>query len=843
MRKSTYLALQKLPDLLEKDRFGEALPEGDQPMSLSVRPTNLHIGIFIAVSLLLFFHPQLHAQDSVTLKEVKIQGNLRVEEEGIRLHLQARAGEKFDSAVVEKDVKSIYRMGFFDDVQAELSPEAVLTYEVKEKPYIKEVKIQGNSQLSKDKIETAFGVAQRTILDRDKVVEGIEKVKKLYGEQGYVNARVDYTVSNAENNQAIVFVDIDEGSRLLVKRVSFQGNRAFSENELKGLMGTKEEWFLSFVTNRGVLDHDALTNDLAILASHYYDHGYINHKISEPVVLRNKQGIDIVIRIEEGEQYRVGKVEIGGDMVEDPTLLLKKMQLTQGQIFRSSRLRDDISNLSDVYADKGFAFAQVEPVTKVNPKEKNVDIALVITKGPPVYFNRVLVSGNNKTRDKVVRRAVIPAEQELYSSNKVKQSKSALQRTGYFEDVQLSTKKTDQPDAIDLLVDVKEGPTGSFNVGAGYSSGDSFVFNAGISEKNLFGRGQGVNLQADLGSRRQDFTAGFTEPYLFDTPVSLGFNAFNSQRSYTDFSIRRTGFDVNTSYPLNRMDLPFFGLSRNQANELSYDQPQSFVDFAKVGLGYELVRGKLGNFSTGGQVLVDPFAKDKTATWTSDISPNFSYDSRDHFFHPTEGANSNLMFKFAGLGGDNRYIKSDISGRYFYPLLKDPSWGNYTLAIGGTLGYGIGLGGASSSDLPLFDRYFAGGINSVRGFTDHTLAPRERRVVCKKVKNGAVDVPGDGCQPDFNAKSSFVLVGGNKQAVGNFETTFPVMEQYGLRGVAFFDMGNAFDTFRFSDLRRSIGAGARWLSPFGPLRVELGFPLNKQKSDDTSVIGFALGGQ
>jgi outer membrane protein insertion porin family len=169
-------------------------------MSLSARPTNLHIGIFIAVSLLLFFHPQLHAQDSVTLKEVKIQGNLRVEEEGIRLHLQARAGEKFDSAVVEKDVKSIYRMGFFDDVQAELSPAAVLTYEVKEKPYIKEVKIQGNSQLSKDKIETAFGVAQRTILDRDKVGEGIEKVKKLYGEQGYVNARVDYTVSTAENN-------------------------------------------------------------------------------------------------------------------------------------------------------------------------------------------------------------------------------------------------------------------------------------------------------------------------------------------------------------------------------------------------------------------------------------------------------------------------------------------------------------------------------------------------------------------------------------------------------------------------------------------------------------------
>jgi outer membrane protein insertion porin family len=441
--------------------------------------------------------------------------------------------------------------------------------------------------------------------------------------------------------------------------------------------------------------------------------------------------------------------------------------------------------------------------------------------------------------------------------------------------VQLSTKKTDQPDAIDLLVDVKEGPTGSFNVGAGYSSGDAFVFNAGISEKNLFGRGQAVNLSADLGSRRQDFVAGFTEPYFLDTPMSLGFNAFNSQRTNTDFSVRRTGFDINSSYPMNRLDLSFLGLSPSRVNDpvsgFSYDQPLSFVDYAKVGAGYELLRSKLGNFNSGGKVLVgdnidigggktitahDPFAGAKVPSWTSDISPNFSYDSRDHFFHPTEGASSNMGFKFAGLGGDNRYIKNDISGKYYYPLLKDPNWGNYTLSLGGTIGYGVGLGGASSTDLPLFDRYFAGGINSVRGFTDRSLAPRETRIVCQNLKGKPDPHPGTNADKACNQQlagnfsltiwdghSSNVLVGGNKMAVGNFETTFPVMEQYGLRGVAFFDMGNAFDTFRFSDLRRSIGAGARWLSPFGPLRVELGFPLNKQKGDDTSVIGFALGGQ
>jgi outer membrane protein insertion porin family len=382
------------------------------------------IRIVLVFSFFVSVVPSLYAQEPTRLKDVKIQGNIRVEEEGIRLHIQARAGDVFDSDVVERDVKAIYRMGFFDDVQADLTSDAVLVYAIKEKPYVKEVKFLGNSKVSKEKIETAFGISPRTILDRDKVGEGIEKVKKLYSEQGYVNAKIEYNIAAIENNQAVIAVDIDEGARLLVKKITFQGNRAFAENDLKGLMGTKEESFLSFITKRGVLDHDALSNDVSILSSHYYDHGYINHKITEPVIVRGRDGIDIVIRIDEGEQYKVGKVEIGGDMVEDPKLLLKKMQLTQGQIFRGSRLREDISNLSDLYADKGFAFAQVEPVTNINPKEKNVDIALMITKGPPVYFNRVLVQGNNKTRDKVVRRSVIPAEQKRAPADRLFRGRS-----------------------------------------------------------------------------------------------------------------------------------------------------------------------------------------------------------------------------------------------------------------------------------------------------------------------------------------------------------------------------------------------------------------------------------
>jgi outer membrane protein insertion porin family len=779
--------------------------------------------------------PAVTAQEKEPLNDVKITGNVRVEEDGIRLHVKSRPGSVFDPAIVEQDVKAIFRMGFFDDVQAQLSPDNVLTYAVKEKPYVRELRIQGASQVGREKIESALGVTPRTVLDRSKVAEGVEKVRKLYGEQGYVNAKVDYAISVEPNNQAVLVLDVIEGNRLLIKRISFEGNQRFSESELKGLMATKEEWLFSFITNRGVLDRDILTNDVAILGNHYIDHGYIDHKIDEPVVLRGGDGLELVIRVEEGSQYRVGRVEIGGDLIKDGEQMLNQLKITEGQIFRGSRLRDDIASLTETYSNKGFAFAQIEPVTKVDAKEKKVDVALVITKGPPVYFNRILVAGNTKTRDKVVRRELLASEQELYSATKITQSRNALRRTGYFEDVQLTTKRTDQPETVDLLVDVKEGPTGTFTVGAGFSSGDGFIFNASIAEKNLFGRGQGVNGSFAIGSRRQDFIVGFSEPYLYDTPMAFGADAFNTEREFNDFDERKLGFGINTSYPLKHMSLPFLGRLKKEptlgSDELASDSAPTVWDYMRGGMGYELTRETIRRIeSTAPPAIQD----EKGTSLTSAMSPNLTYDSRDHFFNPTEGTKSSLSLKFAGLGGDNRFIKSDLSGRWHYPLLNDPNWGGaYVLALGGSLGYGVGLVERSNGkkDLPLFERYFLGGMNSVRGFAERSLGPRE---------------PSDCDTATPPNCSSTQVVGGDRAMVLNTELLFPIMDQLGLRGVAFVDIGNSFDgsnSFSISDFRRSVGFGARWLSPFGPLRVELGFPLNKQSGDDTSVLGFSIGSQ
>ena len=792
------------------------------------------ISFYLALLLFLIsanFAGKAHGQDKVTLKDVKISGNLRVEDDGIRLHLKSRPGESFNSATVEQDVKAIFRMGFFDDVRAELSPDGVLTYAVKEKPYVRELKIQGASQVSREKIEAALGVNPRTILDRGKVAEGVEKVRKLYTDQGYVNAAVDFAVEVESNNQAVVTLDIVEGGRLLIKKISFEGNKAFSEGELKDQIGTKEEWIFSFITNRGVLDRDMLTNDVALLSQYYNDHGYVENKVDDPVILRARDGLDLVFRIHEGPQYRVGKVEIGGELIEDGQKMLKSVKLTTGQIFRGSRLREDITTLEEMYSNKGFAFRQVEPVTNIDQKQKTVDVALVITKGPPVYFNRVLVAGNTKTRDKVVRRELLANEQELYSGTKITQSRNALQRTGYFEDVQVTTKKTGQPDTVDLLVDVKEGPTGAFQVGAGYSSGDGFLFNANISEKNLLGRGQGVSGNFSIGSSRQDFILNVNDPYFMDSKVALGIDGFNTKREYTDFDERKLGFGVNTSYPLKDFRMPFFGRRADRpigSDELATNAAPTFWDYMRGGVSYDLTRENISGVSKSAP---ESIKSEEGRSLTSAVTPGFSYDSRDHFFAPTEGTKSAFSIKMAGLGGDSRFIKSDLSGRWHYPLLKDPKWGGaYVLALGGSAGYGIGFAERNGdTDLPLFERYFLGGINSIRGFAERSIGPRVK----------------SNCDDDGKCKGTDVI-GGDKSMVLNAELLFPIMETYGVRGVAFFDMGNAFggsQGFSFSDLRRSVGAGVRWMSPFGPLRVELGFPLNKQPHDETSVLGFSIGSQ
>ena len=753
------------------------------------------------------------------VNEVRVQGNLRVEEDAIRLSIQAEQGLPFDQDVVDRDVKAIYRMGFFDDVGADFSAEGTLTYTVKERPYVKNVEILGNDKVSKEDIDTALGIRPRTALDAGRLQEGLQRVLRLYNEAGHVNTRVDYVLTPEENNQTIVTLTIVEGKTLLVKKITFEGNRAFSDDELKDNMNTKEAWIIPF-TSRGRLDPNVLTNDTALLSAVYYDHGFVDHKIDEPIILTRGEGLEVVIRIQEGQRYRVGAVKIGGDLDGPPKRLLDDVTLTSGQIFRRSRLLNDVTALQQRYADRGYAFVEVAPVTRFDPAGRLVDVTYMIKRGPPVYFDQVKIAGNLKTRDKVIRRELEVTEKGRFSSAKVRESRNALLRTGFFKDVTVSTEKSEKKDRVDLLVKVEEAPTGTFSVGAGYSTASAFSFRTSVEERNLFGTGRRVSANLVLSKTDQDIVFGLVEPRVLDSRADLGFDVFHTTAEFASWTNQRTGFATRISAPIRYVRLPYFGRRADvyRTEGLDTEPGFSILDHLHGGIGYTLFRSNVTDVDDDA-----PSSIEAGKSLTSAVTPRLSYDTRNHFFVPTEGTRSVTTLKLAGLGGDNRFMRSDASLSWYYPIFKNFEWGEkFALMLGGRVGYGVSW---TDRELPLFERYFAGGINSVRGFEYRTLSPRE-------------------CPEDTPDCDDPEVIGGNKQLILKTELHFPILDQWGFRGSVFLDQGQAFgpsQNIRLEDLKRSLGLAMQWQSPIGPVKLSWAFPLNADPSDHKEVLGFAFG--
>ena len=753
------------------------------------------------------------------VNEVRVQGNLRVEEDAIRLSIQAEQGLPFGQDVVDRDVKAIYRMGFFDDVSADFSAEGTLTYTVKERPYVKNVEILGNDKVSKEDLDTALGIRPRTALDAGRLQEGLQRVLRLYSEAGHVNTRVDYVLTPAENNQTTVTLTVVEGKTLLIKKITFEGNRTFSDDELKDNMNTKEAWIIPF-TSRGRLDPDVLTNDTALLSALYYDHGFVDHKIDEPIILTRGEGLEVVIRIQEGQRYRVGAVKVGGDLGGTPKRLLDDVTLTSGQIFRRSRLLNDVTALQQRYADRGYAFVEVSPVTRFDPAGRLVDVTYMIKRGPPVYFDQVKIAGNLKTRDKVIRRELEVTEKGRFSSAKVRESRNALLRTGFFKDVTVSTEKSENKDRVDLLVKVEEAPTGTFSVGAGYSTASAFSFRTSVEERNLFGTGRRVSANLVLSKTDQDIVFGLVEPRVLDSRADLGFDVFHTTAEFASWTNRRSGFATRISAPIRYVRLPYFGRRADvyRTEGLDTEPGFSLLDHLHGGIGYTLFRSNITDVGDDA-----PSSIEAGKSLTSAVTPRLSYDTRNHFFVPTEGTRSVTSLKLAGLGGDNRFMRSDASLSWYYPIFKNFEWGEkFALMLGGRVGYGASW---TDRELPLFERYFAGGINSVRGYEYRTLGPRE-------------------CPEDTPDCDDPEVIGGNKQLILKTELHFPILDQWGFRGSVFLDQGQAFgpsQNIRLEDLKRSLGLAMQWQSPIGPVKLSWAFPLNADPSDHKEVLGFAFG--
>ncbi|MGD9227097.1 MAG: outer membrane protein assembly factor BamA [Desulfobacterales bacterium] len=707
---------------------------------------------------------------------VEVTGNQRIEIDAIKRVVKTQPGDIYNLKSLSEDLKAIYAMGYFDDIRVEteaLPDGNKVTFKVKEKPTLRSVRISGNVWVfDNEEIKEVVTAKRGSILNVNVIQNDMSRIEDLYKEKNYHNVRVDYKIFESKDNQADLEFIIDEGAKFQIEKIEFEGNKAFSDKKLKRQMITSETSILSWITEAGDLDEDNLEQDVARLKAFYHNSGYIQAQVGEPQVEFKENDIIITIKIDEGEPFKVGKVTFAGDLILTEKELLKDIKITQEEFYNREVLRTDILALTDLYADEGYAFADVAPMIKRIPEELKVDITFNIEKGKPVYYEEIIISGNTKTRDRVIRRQLRVYEQELTSAARLKRSVTNLNRLDYFEDVNVSTAKGSAADKMVLKIDVTEKSTGAFSFGGGYGNAESFFGTAQISERNLFGRGQTLALQGVIGGQTQKIQLSFTEPYIYDIPLSGTISLYNWIYDYNDYEKDSVGGNIGFGYPV--------------------------FDYTRFSVSYTYDLSDIGNIDDSAS---DSIKELKGENIKSSITSNLKYDSRNRRFLATRGALNSLSFEFAGLGGDIGFTKYIAETGWYVPLVWD-----FVGVAHAKAGY---VADIKKKILPDYEKFYMGGIRSLRGFERDDLAPKD----------------------DEGAS-----VGGDAFVQFNFEVVFPLLKDIGVHGLVFFDAGRIYkerDDIEFnpSDLRTSAGGGIRWLSPMGPLDIEYGYILDQKDTD------------
>ena len=707
---------------------------------------------------------------------IDVTGNDRIEVDAIKRVVKTQPGDIYNLKSLSEDLKAIYAMGYFDDIQVETeaSPDGnKVTFRVKEKLTLRNVIISGNQWVfDNEEIKEVITAKRGSILNINVIQNDMSRIEDLYKEKNYHNVKLDYKIFERQNNQADLEFIIEEGAKLKIEKIVFQGNKAFTDKKLKRQMLTSEASILSWFTEAGELDENNLEQDVARLQSFYHNSGYIRAQVGEPQVEFKESDIIITIKIDEGPPFKVGKVTVVGDLILTEEELLKDIKITQEEFYNREVLRTDVLTFTDLYADEGYAFADVVPMITQIPEDLRVDISFNIEKGKPVSYEEIIISGNTKTRDKVIRRQLRVYEQELTSATQLKRSISNLQRLDYFEDVKVDTSKGSADDKMVLKIDVAEKSTGSFSFGAGYGNVESVFGTAQISERNLFGRGQTLGLQGILGAKTQKIILSFTEPYIYDIPLTGTVKIYDWVYDYDDYEKDSVGGSIGLGYPV--------------------------FNYTRFGLTYLYDISDITNIDDDASDSIKELAGDNIK---SSISSNLKYDSRNKRFLATKGALHSISFEFAGLGGDIGFTKYVGETAWYLPLVWD------------FVGIAHAKGGYVVQNkkliLPDYEKFYMGGIGSLRGFERDDLAPKD----------------------DEGAS-----VGGDKFVQFNFELVFPLLKDLGVHGVLFFDTGKVYgeeENFEFNpdDLRQSAGGGIRWLSPMGPLDIEYGYILDPEDSD------------
>ena len=724
----------------------------------------------------------------VQIDSIYIKGNKRIETDAILAVIESQSGRAYDPSLLDKDLKSIYQMGYFEDVQIDVEDGLrgkVVTFKVNEKPSIGKIAFEGNKNIDQKDLMEVLGIKQYAILNMKEVKDSIERLKDHYHEKRYYNVEINEKIEDLPNNEVSLTYKIKEGERASIRKIAFVGNVSFGDDELKDAMETSERGFFSFITNSGHLDSKKLENDIFKLTSFYHNHGYIKAKVGEPEIsYKRDEDIRITITINEGPQYTINKVSIEGDLIKDVDELYQGLKIIKEKVYNREVIRADTLRLSEIYADEGYAFVDIASQIKESDEEKTVDVTYRISKGKKVRFERITISGNEQTRDKVIRRELQVIEGGYFSGKKLKRSSQNLYRLGFFDEVEMNTKKGSSDDQMVLDVHVNEMPTGMLSFGVGYSSVEKTMAMVELSKNNLFGLGQLVSAKAYFSSVSTRYSLSFTEPWLFGKPISGGIEIYDWEYEYDEYTKRSKGGKAKFGFPLG-------------------------IDFTKGSIIYTYDDSFISDVSESASQEVKDV---EGSNITSSLTPIISRDSRDRYFNARRGSVNSLSVEYAGgvLGGDNYFTKYILKSARFFPIFEDSSF-----SVQGRWGYAKRRPGGK---LPIYEKFELGGMNTVRGFSYGSIS--------------IIDpVSGDN-------------IGGEKMMVYNFEFRFPIQKEQGVVGVLFFDAGNVFskdDPLTFEGIRMSAGTGIRWYTPIGPLRLEWGYNLNRKKGEDQSDFEFTIG--
>lgn len=711
-----------------------------------------------------------------TVAAVEVEGAKILDKDVVLMRLKVQKGDIYDPKALNQEIKTIYDLGYFDDVQARVDelPDGVrLTFVVQEKPRIQAISILGTQEMDEDDVLEVMSTRSGAVLNPKVLADDLGKIKEMYRKDGYYKAEATYKLEASGAGQARLDIVVSEGAKLYIKKISIEGAKEIDPDDLRGELALAERGFLSWITSSGVLKEELLLRDAAAIEAYYGNRGFIEVRVGQPDVTFEDDGIVVTFRVEEGRRFKIGTISFSGDILEDEEKLLVVTKLDEvkkdKEYIDRSVLREDTQALAEYYSDYGYAYAEANYYLNANATTQAADVDYAIHKKQKVYVRRVFVEGNDRTRDNVIRRELRLLDGDLFSGKRLKRSNQRLAAVGYFESADVTPTPTGVEGEMDLKVKVKERTTGQIMAGVGYSSLARVYFAAAVEENNLFGKGYRLALSGQWSGKATQYELSFTNPSYNDTPLMVGGDLYTRREDLDDYRKETFGTRARFGYPLGEYSYLnwSYRLDAYEIYDLDADAAQDIRD----------VEGD--NISSAAMI-------------------GASRDTTDRRFNPSSGSRYSASMEYAGglLMGDDEFIKYIAESSQFYPL-----WWEHVFLWRMRLGYVMPNSGGD--EVPVFERFYLGGPTTVRGYTSNRISPYD-------------EATGD-------------RVGGNKMGFTNLEYIFPLFKEAGLMGVSFFDAGDVWkdgDSMDF-DLKKSVGAGVRWYSPVGPLRFEYGYALDE----------------